>query len=117
MSIKATINNLQLFRATYAKRIADSCTSEGTRTVLVPIFQIISTLIVSVKEADKKYFCADDRTALTFIAEQLKEMRDGTDIDYIYQKSEYLGGYPSVYVPDMDNEVRILLEIVSDLLA
>ena len=120
MSRKATINSLQLLRANFTHKIAvckSPETDERVQNVYFPLYQVTASLILAADRAFKTDFndTLENRAALTMVKKQIDRISDAARRIY------YVPGYANADRMQEHNEmqadIRVLKDIVNDLLA
>ena len=116
----ATINTLQLMRAKFAQKIAEtSCpqTDAGVNQVYLPLYEISAVMILAAQEAKKTDYhdSLENRAALTLVKKQLATLQISA------QRIHYVIGYrfanKITEAQEMQHEISILKDIANDLLA
>ena len=116
----ATINTLQLMRAKFAQKIAETSSPEtdaGVNQVYLPLYEISAVMILAAQEAKKTDYhdSLENRAALTLVKKQLATLQISA------QRIHYVIGYrfanKTKEAQEMQHEISILKDIANDLLA
>ena len=117
---KATINSLQLLRASFAQKIAAcKCPETDVRInrVYLPLYEISAVLLLAVQEAKKTDYrdSLENRAALSLVKKRIAEIRLAA------QRTYHVPGYKHYAkitgLAETEHEIVALQEIANDLLA